>query len=187
MEEGLMAPPAAMKEALGLDLTDIRTYSPLALAYVGDAVYELLIRTRVACRGSRQVDKMHRKSASLVKAAAQAQMIRALMEELTEEEMAVYRRGRNAKPRSMAKHATVIDYRMATGFEALMGYLYLTSRFERLLELAHDGLARIGELEESAEAGEDGSVDLIFCPGLEDPDEEAGDPMETKTEDEEAK
>lgn len=121
------------------------SYSPLALAYMGDAVYEVLIRTRVMNRGSMQVNKMHKKSASLVKAEAQARMIQALQEELTEEETAVYKRGRNAHSASSAKNASIRDYRMATGFEALVGYLYLTGQYERLLKLVHDGLERIGE------------------------------------------
>ena len=134
-----------MKEALLLEPVDICSYSPLALAYMGDAVYEVLVRTRVMNRGSMQVNKMHKKSASLVKAEAQAWIIQALQEELTEEETAVYKRGRNAHSASSAKNASIRDYRMATGFEALVGYLYLTGQYERLLKLVHDGLERIGE------------------------------------------
>lgn len=143
METGLSG---MLREALMLQPVDIRTYSPLVLAYIGDAVYELLIRTRVVNRGSMQVNKMHQKSASLVKAETQANLIKALFEELTEEEQAVYKRGRNARSASMAKHAKMIDYRMATGFEALMGYLYMTEQYERLFALVHDGLEKIGEL-----------------------------------------
>ncbi len=144
MEESIKI-PSLMKEALQLDPIDVCSYSPLALAYMGDAVYEVLIRTRVMNRGSMQVNKMHKKSASLVKAEAQARMIQALQEELTEEETAVYKRGRNAHSASSAKNASIRDYRMATGFEALVGYLYLTGQYERLLKLVHDGLERIGE------------------------------------------
>lgn len=144
MEESIKI-PSLMKEALQLEPIDACSYSPLALAYMGDAVYEVLIRTRVMNRGSMQVNKMHKKSASLVKAEAQARMIQALQEELTEEETAVYKRGRNAHSASSAKNASIRDYRMATGFEALVGYLYLTGQYERLLKLVHDGLERIGE------------------------------------------
>ena len=144
MEESIKI-PSLMKEALQLEPIDVCSYSPLALAYMGDAVYEVLIRTRVMNRGSLQVNKMHKKSASLVKAEAQARMIQALQEELTEEETAVYKRGRNAHSASSAKNASIRDYRMATGFEALVGYLYLTGQYERLLKLVHDGLERIGE------------------------------------------
>ena len=144
MEESIKI-PSLMKEALQLEPIDVCSYSPLALAYMGDAVYEVLIRTRVMNRGSMQVNKMHKKSASLVKAEAQARMIQALQEELTEEETAVYKRGRNAHSATSAKNASIRDYRMATGFEALVGYLYLTGQYERLLKLVHDGLERIGE------------------------------------------
>lgn len=144
MEESIKI-PSLMKEALQLEPVDVCSYSPLALAYMGDAVYEVLIRTRVINRGSMQVNKMHKKSASLVKAEAQARMIQELQEELTEEETAVYKRGRNAHSASSAKNASIRDYRMATGFEALVGYLYLTGQCERLLKLVHDGLERIGE------------------------------------------
>ena len=109
------------KEAMKLKEVEAREYSPLALAYLGDAVYELAIRTFVMNHGNTQVNKMHKKTAGLVKAEAQANFYKVLEEELTEEEKAVYRRGRNAKSVTMAKHATMKDYRMATGFEALMG------------------------------------------------------------------
>lgn len=138
--------PELMREALQLQSMDIRTYSPLVLAYIGDAVFELFIRTKVVNHGSMQVNKMHKKSASLVKAKTQADLIKVLEAELTEEEHAVYKRGRNARSATTAKYATMIDYRMATGFEALMGYLYLTEQYERLFTLVHDGLEKIGEL-----------------------------------------
>ena len=145
MEESIKIEEAIAK-ALKLEAVDPRTYSPLVLAYIGDAVYELLIRTKVINHGSMQVNKMHKKSASLVKAETQANIIKAIQEDLTEEELAVYKRGRNAKSATTAKHATMIDYRMATGFEALVGYLYLHARHDRLLELIQDGLEKIGEL-----------------------------------------
>lgn len=142
MEKGVIE---AAKEAFDLKAVDVSTYSPLALAYIGDAVYELIIRTKVVNRGNTQVNKMHKKSAEFVKASAQAAIIKALEEELTEEERAVFKRGRNAKSATVAKHASMIDYRNATGFEALVGYLYLTEQMERLFELVRDGLEKIGE------------------------------------------
>lgn len=145
MEESIKIEDAIAK-ALNLEAVDPCTYSPLVLAYIGDAVYELLIRTKVINHGSMQVNKMHKKSASLVKAETQANIIKAIQDDLTEEELAVYKRGRNAKSATTAKHATMIDYRMATGFEALVGYLYLQARHSRLLELIRDGLEKIGEL-----------------------------------------
>ena len=138
--------PELMRDALDLKPVDAKAYSPLVLAYIGDAVFELFIRTKVVNHGSMQVNKMHKKSASLVKAETQANLIKVLEETLTEEEHAVYKRGRNARSASIAKHATMIDYRMATGFEALMGYLYLTGQYERMFTLVHDGLEKIGEL-----------------------------------------
>ena len=136
------------KEAFKLKDVDAGMYSPLVLAYVGDAVYEIMIRTKVVNGGNVQVNKLHKLSASLVKAETQAKMILALQEELTEEEIAVYKRGRNAKSFSMAKNASMKDYRMATGFEALVGYLYLTERMERLAELVSHGLEKIGAFTE---------------------------------------
>lgn len=133
-------------KALHLKARDVGEYSPLALAYLGDAAYELAIRGMVMNRGNVQVNKMHKKTASLVKAQAQAAFYRLIEESLTEEEKAVYRRGRNAKPASVAKNATVHDYRMATGFEALIGYLYLTEQFARMSELLGEGLRKMGEI-----------------------------------------
>ena len=136
------------KEAFGLKEVDARMYSPLVLAYVGDAVYEIMIRTKVVNGGSVQVNKLHKRSADLVKAETQAKILTALLEELTEEEMAVFKRGRNAKSYTMAKNATMKDYRMATGFEALIGYLYLSEQEHRLVELVSHGLSKIGALTE---------------------------------------
>lgn len=140
MEKGIMSRILQPYEV------DAGSYSPLALAYMGDAVYEMVIRTHVVSQGNRQVSKMHKKSAALVKAQTQAELIGQLFDQLSEEEMAVYKRGRNAKSATMPKHAAMKDYRMATGFEALVGYLYLTGRHERLLELVFHGLKKIGEL-----------------------------------------
>ena len=139
MEESL----GCFKEALRLKEADPASYSPLVLAYLGDAVYE--IRTLVVNEGNRQVNKMHKESASLVKAGTQMEFLLAIEDELTEEEKSVYRRGRNAKSVTMAKHATMKEYRMATGFEALIGYLYLQGRLERLAELLGLGLDRLGK------------------------------------------
>ena len=130
------------KEAFQLEEVDAGMYSPLVLAYVGDAVYEIMIRTKVVNGGSVQVNKLHKHSAALVKAETQAKMVMALMEEFTEEEMAVYKRGRNAKSYTMAKNASMAAYRKATGFEALMGYLYLKDEFPRVVELTKIGLER---------------------------------------------
>ncbi len=119
---------------------DVRSYSPLTLAYMGDAIYELVIRTVVVARANRSANDLHKKTVKYVKAEAQAQMIVALLPELDEEEEAVYRRGRNAKSYTTAKNASTADYRKATGFEALMGYLYLLNRRERMLYLIKRGV-----------------------------------------------
>ena len=131
-----------LKENFQMKETEAKSYSPLVLAYIGDGIYDLVIRTVVVNRGNTQANKLHRKTSSLVKAAAQAAMIDELLELLTEEEMAVFKRGRNAKSATMAKNATMTDYRKATGFEALMGYLYLSNQMERMVYLIKEGLDR---------------------------------------------
>ncbi len=141
MEESIKA------ERMNLAETEPAMYSPLVLAYLGDAVYELMIRSKVVRQGNTQVNKMHKKSASLVKAQTQASMIRLLEPDLTKEELAIFKRGRNAKSVTMAKHATMAEYRMATGMEALVGYLYLSEQFERLSELISLGLKKMEERE----------------------------------------
>ncbi len=118
----------------------MRSYSPLTLAYIGDGVYELIIRTILVKRGNRPVNQLHKQASSLVKAAAQSAMMETLEPLLTEEEKSVYKRGRNAHSPTMAKHATMADYRRATGFEALLGYLYLKEDFARLVELVRAGI-----------------------------------------------
>lgn len=145
MEESLIG---RYKEVLKLNEVDADSYSPLALAYIGDAIYELVIRTKVMNHGSMQVNKMHKRTAGLVKAEAQANFYKLLEEDLTDEEKAVYRRGRNAKSVTMAKNATMRDYRMATGFEALMGWLYLKGNMDRIVELVAMALSKTGQLEE---------------------------------------
>ena len=111
---------------------DIRTYSPLTLAYIGDAIYDLIIRTVVVSNANRPANDLHRITVRFVSAPAQARIIEALMETLTEEEQSVYRRGKNSKPHTTAKNATAADYMKATGFEAVLGYLYLKDDMERV-------------------------------------------------------
>lgn len=132
-----------IRGTMDFEQIDADTYSPLTLAYIGDAIYELVIRTKIVSEANMQVNKLHKKSSNLVKAQAQAQMIKLLSDELEEKEMAVYKRGRNAKSFTKAKNASVIDYRMATGFEALMGYLYLSHKSDRMMELIRIGLERL--------------------------------------------
>ena len=128
------------KELFELEDTDIRTYSPLTLAYIGDAIYELVIRTILVEKGNTQVNKLHQRASKLVKASAQSEIVEKLKPYLTEEEMGIFKRGRNAKSFTTAKNASMSDYRRATGFEALMGHLYLTEKWDRMLELIKIGI-----------------------------------------------
>ena len=131
-----------IKDRTDIKDIDIHNYSPLTLAYIGDGIYELIIRSMVVCKANTSAKNLHKLSSSLVKAATQAEMIQALLEE---EEIKVYKRGRNAKSATMAKNATMSDYRSATGFEALMGYLYLTEQSDRMIELINIALEKIGK------------------------------------------
>ena len=142
MEEGVNL-LEKIKEAFSVKEMDIRSYSPLTFAYVGDAVYDLIIRTVVVGRANKAVSALHKKTSSIVKAKTQSDIIEVMMPHLTEEEREIYKRGRNAKPHTMAKNASVSDYRRATGFEALIGYLYLDGKFDRILVLVKEGLATL--------------------------------------------
>ena len=133
-----------IKEIFDCKEQDIRSFSPLTLAYIGDAVYDLVIRTSVVERGNKAANVLHKTTVKYVNAAAQAAIIQAVLDVMTEEELAVYMRGRNAKSNTMAKNASVEDYRKATGMEALIGYLYLSNRFHRVLELVKLGMEKAG-------------------------------------------
>ena len=109
--------------------------SPLTLAFVGDAVYETYIRTRIAKDVNMQVAKLHKIAIKYVSAVSQSKIGRAIEHNFTEEEQNVYKRGRNAHSHTSAKNADIVDYRHATGFEALLGYLYLKKSSERLDEI----------------------------------------------------
>lgn len=126
-----------------LDEIDVVNYSPLTLAYIGDAVFELIIRTIVVVDANKAVNKLHKESANLVKADAQCKMAHSIREMLTEDEIRIFKRGRNAKSYTKAKNASYSDYRHATGFEALIGYLYLSKKSDRLMELVTEGLKAI--------------------------------------------
>lgn len=123
-----------------IEAKDIRTYSPLTLAYIGDSIFDLIIRSILVNKGNTPVNKLHQRASQVVKAQTQAAMILALMDELTEVEADWYRRGRNSKPHTKAKNASTIDYLDATGFEAVLGYLYLTGDMDRICELVTRGL-----------------------------------------------
>ena len=138
---------SCMTEMFGLGEVDVNQYSPLTLAYIGDSIYDLIIKTLVVNEGNKQVQKLHKRTSRFVQASAQSQMMWVLQERLTEEEHAVYKRGRNAKSVSPAKNQSVTDYRRATGFEALMGYLYFKKEWKRMLELVKIGLESLEESE----------------------------------------
>ena len=129
-----------MREVFQMEEVDIQTYSPLTLAYIGDCVFDLIIKNIMISHGNKQVNKLHKDTSNLVQASTQSLMMRVMQEHLTEEEHAVYKRGRNAKSVSPAKNQSITDYRRATGFEALLGYLYLKKDYKRLLDLVKIGL-----------------------------------------------
>lgn len=108
--------------------------NPLVWAYIGDAVYELYVRTHLVSRGPSKVNYLHCESVKYVKASAQADFVRRITEELTEDEIRIMKRGRNTKS-SVPKNADVSDYRYSTGLESLLGYLYLQNKKNRLMEI----------------------------------------------------
>lgn len=133
-----------IKAVFACGSTDVRTYSPLTLAYIGDGVYDLIIRSVVVERANRPAGQLHRLTVQYVKAQAQAGIIDRLLPCLTEEEEAVYKRGRNASPHTVSRNASRTDYQKATGFEALIGYLYLKGSMDRLLFLVKQGIELAG-------------------------------------------
>lgn len=114
---------------------DALQYSPLVWAYMGDAVYEMYIREYMINQGLCKNGLLHKKSIKFVSAKAQCAILKELEEMLTEEERDIVRRGRNANPHSTAKNADIVEYKYATGFEALIGFLHLTEQKERLDEI----------------------------------------------------
>jgi len=143
MEQGIEEFAGSFLKLFGLERPDLKRYSPLTLAYIGDAVYELVIRSYTTCAGNAPAQKLHQKASSLVNAHTQSEMARALADHLTPEETDVYKRGRNARSYTRAKNASMSDYRRATGLEALVGYLYLDGSYDRLVELIHLGLTEL--------------------------------------------
>lgn len=117
------------------DEKDARLLSPLVWAYVGDSVYELYVRTRLVNSSNAKPHKLHLESIKYVKAKSQADILDRIKDKLSEEELEIVRRGRNTENHHVAKNASVADYSQSTGFEALIGYLYLTKNDERLKEI----------------------------------------------------
>lgn len=114
---------------------DVRVDHPLSLAYIGDAVWELYVRYHLLARGIIKPHELQKQSIDFVSATAQANVLKKLLPELTEEEQDIVRRGRNAKSKTIPKNAAILDYRYSTAVESLIGFLYLTDRLERLTQL----------------------------------------------------
>ncbi len=143
-EKKVVGIPEGIREAIEQSSdkagADIRTYSPLTLAFIGDSVYELMVRTLLVRRGERSIKVFNDEKRGYVSAEAQAGIYHKIEACLTEEEKEIFRRGRNAKPKNPAKHATLNEYLTATGLEALFGYLYLTGQSARMTELLQAGI-----------------------------------------------
>ncbi len=118
-----------------IEAKDIRTYNPVTLAYIGDTIYDLIVRSLIVGEGNASVNVMNRRAASIVKAEAQAKVHDTILPMLSEEEADILRRGRNAHKKTSAKNASISDYHKATGVEALIGYLYMTGNTERIIEI----------------------------------------------------
>ena len=122
-------------ESLNNEKVDIRLYSPQALAFLGDAVYEILVRERIVHRANMQVNKLHLQAVEQVRASYQSKAYAVVEPVLTEEELAALKRGRNISSIKPPKNGTMQDYRRATGLECLFGYLYLKGEIQRINEL----------------------------------------------------
>ena len=148
--EALVSADAAKKSldfetiaaAFDMPCPDANGYSSLALAYIGDCVYDLVIRSLVVGKNHSSVNDLHHKTIHYVKAESQAHVADALKEYLKPEEADIYRRARNAKSNTKAKNASIVAYRKATGLEALIGWLYIQNQNDRILELITLGLSR---------------------------------------------
>lgn len=132
-----------IRNSMNLLETDIKTYSPLTLAFIGDSIFDLIIRTYIVESGNAPVNKLHKRASKLVQASAQAELYHLIKDQLTEEETAVFKRGRNAKSYTSAKNAGILEYRTATGLEALIGFLYLSDQMDRLMELIRHQLDKM--------------------------------------------
>ncbi len=136
-----------IRQKFALKQMPAHEYSPLVLAYIGDGIYDMVVRTIFVSRGNTQVDKLNKQASGVCRASSQAAIAFAIAPLLTEAEASTYRRGRNARSFTKAKNATMSDYRHATGLEALCGYLYLNGETDRLLDLLLAGFVRTGILE----------------------------------------
>lgn len=138
------------KEKLNLKAVDVQTTSPLILAYIGDCLYDLAVREYVVSNFPGVVNAVNQKKTTFVCAHAQSEIMGFLIGQgvLTDEEMSVYRRGRNQKSATHSKNSSIQEYRRATGFEAMIGYLYLTEQYERMIDLEARGITHLQALED---------------------------------------
>ncbi|MBO4784305.1 MAG: ribonuclease III [Lachnospiraceae bacterium] len=137
--------PSKIKEQFDIKDTDINTYNPLTLAFIGDSVYETIVRTIAVSKGNKSVNALAKDKNKLVNAKTQSRIAEILTEYYTEEEADIYRRGKNAKTANHSKSAAYSEYHRATGLEAVFGYLYLTGNLDRCLELLKTALEKIEE------------------------------------------
>lgn len=134
----------AVNDAFGVASVNPNEYSPLSLAFIGDSVFDVVIKSIMVEHGNCQVNKLQNRTSKIVRATSQALIADALKDVLTEEEANILRRGRNAKPYTKAKNASYSEYCKATGLEALVGYLYLKNDTMRLVEIIRIGLEKAG-------------------------------------------
>ena len=137
--------PAKIKEQFDIKDTDINTYNPLTLAFIGDSVYENIVRTMVVSKGNKSVNALAKDKNKLVNAKTQSRIAELLTDYYTEEEADIYRRGKNAKTANHSKSAAYSEYHRATGLEAVFGYLYLTGKLDRCLELFNTALEKLDD------------------------------------------
>ncbi len=136
-----------IKQQFGLEGSDPKQYSPLSLAFIGDSVYGAVAKSVVVLGGNCPANTLDAKAVRYIKAVSQAKAADYMIEAgvLTDEEMAIYKRGRNAKSPTVAKNAPVGDYRKATGLEAVVGYVYLKGDTDRVVELVRTAIEAIGD------------------------------------------
>lgn len=131
----------SLEEIFKIHIDSPAQLSPLVLAYIGDSIYDLVIKTYLLeTKGNMPVNKLNHYASHLLKAVTQSAMMEQIESILSKEEEAVYKRGRNAKSYTCAKNASVAEYRKATGFEALLGWLYLKGEFDRMMEVIKIGI-----------------------------------------------
>lgn len=121
--------------------SEARQISPVTLAFVGDAVYSLYVREREVLRCDGKLNELQKRTSAAVSAVGQSGLLRSIEQAFTQTEEEIYHRGRNAKKSTKSKNASVVDYNRSTGFEAVLGYLYLTGQYERIKTLIGDGNA----------------------------------------------